>query len=82
MRWEDLPESKNVADRRGVREPETLSEVMEQGSQEPKPERGVPYYDSDLAKQAGIGDLTKKPGSVLAVLRTLAAFLTHRQPRI
>lgn len=75
MKWQDLPESDHVADRRGVPEPETLSEMQEAGIREPQPERGAPYVDSNLARQIGISDVTKSPSPVVAVLRALAALL-------
>ena len=73
MKWEDLPESDRVADRRGVKEPETLKEMEEAGTREPRPERGLPYSDSDLARQAGIRDLAAEPRPILAILKALAA---------
>jgi len=57
MKTKDLPESKNVADRRGKKEPQTLNEHIEANQQEPQPERGAPYADSDLARDLGINDI-------------------------
>jgi hypothetical protein len=60
MQDKDLPESKNVVDRRGKKEPQTLQEHIDANQQEPQPERGAPYADSDMAKDLGINDI---PGS-------------------
>lgn len=57
MRTDDLPESKNVADRRGKKEPQTLQEHIDRNSQEPQPERGAPDPTSPLAKQLGVDDI-------------------------
>jgi hypothetical protein len=57
MNLDGMPESKNIADRRGKKKPETLAEIIEANQQEPQPERGQPYSDSDLAKRLGVGDV-------------------------
>lgn len=57
MKWQDLPESKMVVDRRGKPEPQTLKEMQEAGQQEPQPERGPPDPTSKLAKRLGVDDI-------------------------
>lgn len=62
MRYKDLPESPNVVDRRGRREPETFKEELDRATREPQPERGRPDPTSDLAKQLGVDEPTLKQG--------------------
>lgn len=60
MRWEDLPESNMVADRRGKKKPQTFKEQLQEGQSEPQPERGAPDPTSDLAKVLGVDDIGKR----------------------
>lgn len=59
MKWEDLPESKMVADRRGKKKPETFTEQLAEGQSEPQPERGPPDPTNPLAKQLGVDDVNR-----------------------
>jgi hypothetical protein len=56
MNLKGLPESRNVADRRGRREPQTFNEQLELALEEPQPERGPPDPTSDLAKKLGVDE--------------------------
>lgn len=57
--FDDIPPSPNVVDRRGKKEPVTLSEYVESNMQEKQPERGKPDPTSDLAKSLGVDDIGK-----------------------
>jgi hypothetical protein len=56
MNVDDIPPSKNVADRRGRRQPQTFNEQLELALGEPQPERGPPDPTSDLAKKLGVDE--------------------------
>lgn len=54
MKTDDLPESKNLVDRRGKPEPKTLNEHIARAGQEAQPDPVTPDPNSTLARQAGV----------------------------
>lgn len=73
--YEDLPESQNVADRRGQPEPQTLQEHIDRAQREPQPERGPPDVDSDLAKSLGAHQVASGRYGVVGLLTAFFAML-------
>lgn len=64
MKWDDLPESRMVADRRGKpfkRGGKTMAEMRAEAETEPQPARGPSdAEDSELARSLGSDDIHKQ----------------------
>lgn len=69
-----LPDSPNVADRRGQPEPQTLQEHIDRAQREPQPERGPPDVDSDLAKSLGAHQIAGRYGIAGLITSFFAMF--------